>query len=144
MPPPQAKTTSVPPHTVVHLGGDVIVGLEGAGVPILDVDIRQIQLLGSLVRAHDEAIPIPDHRGHVNTAQEAQLFIAFLHSSVASQITGLLFLVADEGDIRGNGLGLQVAFGHIQSQEQNLGMLRSHGVAGRAPKQGNPAMTTTP
>ena len=88
--------------------------------------------MGGLVGALDEAIAVPDDGGDVKAAQEAQLLVAFLHSRIAGQVTGLLFLIANQRNVGGNGIGIQVPFRHVQRQEQNLGMLAGHRIAGRS------------
>ena len=73
---------------VVHVDGDVL--LSSSGVGALDIAV---------------AVTAAGVVGAAAAAGEAQLGVAVLHSGVAGQVTGLLFLEGDAGDV-GQGVAL--------------------------------------
>ena len=104
MPPPQAKTTWVRWSTSLHTGGDVCIAVELAAVEVVDVDVGA-QLLSSSVSALHVAVAVTDDGGDSHAAEEAQLGLAVLNDSVASQITCLLLLEGDAVAVCGDGVG---------------------------------------
>ena len=115
----------------LHTGGDVCIAVELAAVEVVDVDVGA-QLLSSSVSALHIAVAVTDDSGDSHAAEEAQLGLAVLNDSVASQITCLLLLEGDAVAVCGDGVGADVALGDVDGDELDIGVLVSSPCQGSA------------
>ena len=83
------------------------------------------QLLCGSVSALHEAVAVTDDSGHSHAAQEAQLGLAVLGDRVAGQVACLLFLEGDAVAVGGDGIGADIALGHVNSDELDIRVLIS-------------------
>ena len=117
----------------VHLGGDVGIAVELAAVGVLDLD-GGAHLNRSGVRALHEAVAVALHRRNGHAAQEAQLGVAVLHSSVARAVAGLL--LAEHGAVEVVlRVGAQVARRHVDGDELDLRIHVLHGSSSLAEQE---------
>ena len=108
----------------LHTGGDVGIAVELAAVEVVDVDVLA-QLLSSSVSALHEAVAEALHRRNLHAAEEAQLGLAVLGDRVTGQVTCLLFLEGDAVAVCGDGIGADIALGHVNSDELDIRVLIS-------------------
>ena len=104
--------------------GDVGITEELVAVSIVDLDVGQLQLGGSGINALHKAVAIALDSGDSHAAQEAQVLVAQLHSSVAGHVAAQLFLIHSAVQVGGNLKALaQVTGGHVQRDELDIGEL---------------------
>ena len=117
---------------VVHVSGDVGVAGEGVAVDILHSG-GGAQIGSRGVSALNEAIAIADHSGDGHAAQEAQVGVAHLHSSVAGHVAAQLFLIHSAVHVGGQHIGIrggitvgvegiEIQLAHVQRHEGHVGI----------------------
>ena len=85
------------------------------------MDVGGSDVVGSRLSALHETVAITDNGRNSHAAQEAELLVAVLDCRIASQITGLLFLIGDQSGV-GSRVG-KVAGGNIEGKELNFRIL---------------------
>ena len=81
---------------------------------------------GSGVAALHEAVAVADDGGNRHAAQEAQMGVAQLHSSIASHVAAQLFLIHSAVHVGRQFNAAQVALRHVQRHELDIGVVVLH------------------